>query len=769
MKKRTIASLLLIFLSLSWLYAAIGDWRAYNSYRNATNCRTIGDKVYVLSAGNLYSYNKEDGELRTYDHINTLSDVKIVCMEYSDAIDALVIVYENANIDLLYDDETLYNISDFKNKALSDKQINNLQVADSMAYISTSFGVVTLNLKRQEFGNTYTLNQNVGSVALFDGYIFACTPDGIYRGTLSDNLLDNKNWKKVLKYSVSALVGYKENLYGVIPSLGFYSFDADGHFTLMQKNDGSERFSYLRVDGDRMLVGTTSKVYVYDSPDEYKLYALPRNTLYLCPDGNDFWSCNGSDGLSCLSLKDDKLYEALSELQPNSPIRSYCEYLDFSSDGSLLVAGGALNYFDETFYEGTVMKFDGDKWLNFQEKEVKDATRLNYQNVTSVVEDPREEGHYFASSFGYGLYEFRDGEFVKHYNHENSELKSVLSSGVYMNRYVRVPRLKYDAAGNLWMTNTGTQEIIKVLKNDGSWVTLPYKDIAKQPTMVDILFDSRGWLWVTSLQANAGLFCAKMNKTPFDISDDETKFVSAHFKNQDGISYDVNQLCALVEDCTGQMWIGTNAGLFVLPNPKKFFDGTVAFNQIKVPRNDGTGLADYLLSNVAIQVICVDGANRKWVGTKDNGLYLISADGRETVHHFTTENSPLPSNSIVSVAFDGTNGEVFIGTSAGLVSYMSDATEPSVALDENKLHAYPNPVREDYTGEISVVGFTQDCNVKITDSSGTLIYETVSTGGQVTWNGCNMRGERVGAGVYYVLAYDEVGNEGAATKILIIR
>lgn len=768
MKKRTFTLLLFVLLSLSWLCAAIGDWTVHNSYRYATSCRVMGDKVYVLSAGNLYSYNKEDGELRIYDHISTLSDVKVACIEYCDAIDALVVVYENANIDLLYDDETIYNIPDFKNKTLADKRINNLQVVGSMAYVSTSFGIVELNLEKQEFGNTYTLNQNVNSVALFDGYLFACTSAGLFRGSRGDNLLDNKNWEKLFDNSISDLGEYGGKLYCILPDLGFYSVETDGRLGLLIKNENSVNFSYMHIDGDRMFVGNASRVYQFDSTNEYKAYTLPVNSLHLCPDGKDLWSCNGASGLSRLSFKDGKLYEALGGMQPNSPIRNYCEYLDFTADGSLLVAGGCLNYFDVTFYDGTVMLYDGYKWLNFQEQEVKDATKLKYWNMTSVVEDPKEKGHYFASSFGMGLYEFRNGEFVKHYNHENSVLESAAKSG-QVNRYVRVPRLKYDADGNLWMTNTGTQDIVKVLKNDGAWTTLPYKDIAKSPTMVDILFDSRGWLWVTSLQADAGLFCAKMNGTPLDTSDDETKFVYAHFKNQDGVSYDIYQLYSLVEDRNGQMWIGTDAGLFVLPNPKKFFDGAVTFNQIKVPRNDGTGLADYLLSSVPIQAICVDGANRKWIGTIDNGLYLVSADGLETIHHFTTENSPLPSNNIVSIAVEGTSGEVFIGTSAGLVSYMGDATEPSATLNEKSLHAYPNPVRENYTGEISVTGFTQDCNVKITDSAGTLIYETTSTGGQITWNGCNMRGDRVGAGVYYVLAADDDGSKGAATKILIIR
>ena len=770
MKRGIITSLLILTLSAA-LHAAIGEWKTYNSYRNATSCRVVGDKVYVLSAGSLYSYGKEDSELRIYDHINGLSDVKISFIEHSDAIDALVVVYDNANIDLLYDDGAIYNISDFKNKSLANKQINNLQVMDSMAYISTGFGIVTLNLKRREFTNTYNLGLNVNAAAIHEGYIFACTDAGLYRGKTTDNLLDKASWKHLFNFRINALAHYDGKLFSLLPDWGIYNLDIDGKLTKLHLNESNMCFSYMNADGKKMILGTNNgKVYIHDSAENYTIHTLSPDCVYLREDGNSYWACNGASGLSLLTAKNGKLTETIGDIQPNSPARNHCEYLAFSPDGKLLVAGGNLNYFDGTFYDGTAMTYDGTRWLNFQEKEVKEATGLKYENVTSLAQDPHDEGHYYASSFGYGLYEFRDGKFVKHYNHKNSGLKSVLdNSNKYADRYVRVPRIRFDGDGNLWMTNTGTEEIIKVLTKDGEWKALRYSEIVKRPTMVELLFDSRGWLWVTSLQADAGLFCAKLNKTPLDISDDECKIVTEHFKNQDGINYDINQLCALAEDRNGQMWIGTDAGLFVLPSPKKFFDGSVVFNQIKVPRNDGTGLADYLLSGAYIQAICIDGANRKWIGTKDNGIYLISADGLETLHHFTTDNSPLPSNSIASIAIDAESGEVFIGTDKGLASYMSDATEPSPMLKESALHAYPNPVRENYTGNIAVTGFTGDCNVKITDSTGTLIYETTSNGGQITWNGCNMRGERVGAGVYYVLGYDEAGDEGAATKILIIR
>ena len=216
------------------------------------------------------------------------------------------------------------------------------------------------------------------------------------------------------------------------------------------------------------------------------------------------------------------------------------------------------------------------------------------------------------------------------------------------------------------------------------------------------------------------------------------------------------------------MWVGTNAGLFVIDNPQKFFNDGI-FKQIKVPRNDGTGLADYLLSGTYIKSIKVDGANRKWVGTNDNGIYLISADGLETIHHFTTENSQLPSDCIESIAINGKSGEVFIGTDKGIASYMSDATRPEEKLENSNIYAYPNPVKADYSGVISIVGLTAGCNVKIVDAAGFLMNEGTSQGGKYNWNGRNRRGEKVASGVYYVLTYDSNGDEGVATKILITR
>ena len=746
--------------------AGIGDWVLYPSYHNATYCQTAGDKVYVLASGALYSYNTSDEELRAYDKINTLSDIDITHIEYCKDIKALVVVYSNANIDILFDDEEVYNITGFKNKSLPDKRINGVDVQGTTAYISTVFGVVELDLEEYEFTNTYTTGLNTYCTYLFNGTLFCGTETGMYSCATDKNLLDKNNWVKKNNYFTKAICELDGILYCYLDEFGIYSYNASNNILKDVVYNHGEKYNAMYSNGKEIIASAKKKTTIITSPTDVTVYKNS-NSNFILKDGNHFWDCKGYNGIVKCIAKDGEIIVNSTSVTPDSPIRNYCEYMKFASDDKLLVAGGNLNYFDITFYDGTLMEYDysGNRWNNLPEDTIKQATGIPYLNLCAIDEDPADPGHYFAGSFGYGLYEFRNGKFVKHYSTHNSPLESVIPTNT---RFVRIPSVKFDKEGNLWCINTGTKNIVKVLKSDGTWCELYYKPIEKLATMVEPVMDSRGWLWMKSLQGEAGIFCAKMNGTPLDSSDDESKAWLNKFVNQDGISYDIYQVFALAEDREGQMWVGTNTGLFVIDNPKTFFNNGV-FKQIKVPRNDGTGLADYLLSGTYIKSIQVDGANRKWIGTNDDGIYLISADGLETIHHFTTENSPLPSNSIVSIAINDRSGEVFIGTDKGIASYMSDATRPEEKLDENNIYAYPNPVKADYSGNIAIVGLTHDCNVKIVDTAGYLINEGTSNGGQYTWNGRNARGEKVASGVYYVLTYDSNGNEGVATKIVVIR
>ena len=769
MVKRLLISFLFVLVLAHGVKADDDNWTLYPSYHNATYCQVVGDKVYVLASGALYSYDMSDNEVRTYDKITTLSDIDIAHIRYSSFINALVVVYKNANIDILYDDGSVYNITDFKNKVLPDKTINNIDIQGNTAYLSTSFGVVVLDLENMEFENTYSTGLDTYCTYSYKGKLYSGTKDGFFGCDMGKNLLDRNNWEQLsADRFVTSLCELDGKLYCLVDAVEICTFIPDSReFKIVVGNNG-EKFSTIYCAGNEIIAPAKSKLCVIAGESAVATYKNSGSN-HIAKNGNVLWDCKGYKGVVECQIKGNSVVETSLPVVSDSPVRNYSEYMKFTSDGKLLVAGGNINYFDNVFYDGTIMEYhsDDDRWVNLPEDAVKSATGYRYVNICSVDEDPAEPGHYFAGSFGYGVYEFRNGEFVKHYNHENSKIESA-SSGRYAYAYVRVPTVKFDNDGNLWCVNTDVKDVVKILRKDGTWLSLNYKDIEYWATVVKPHIDSRGWLWLTALQGDPGLFCAKMNNTPFDTSDDVTKKWLNKFTNQDGISYDIYQLYDMAEDMTGAIWVGTNIGVFVIDNPEKFFNDGV-FKQIKIARNDGTGLADYFMSGVYIKDIEVDGANRKWIGTNSNGIYLVSADGQETIHHFTTENSPLPSDCIESIAINDVTGEVFIGTDMGIASYRSDATESAPTLDKNGIHAYPNPVRADYSGNISIVGLTYGCDVKIVDAAGYLINEGESNGGMYSWNGRNMRGEKVASGVYYVLTYDSEGNEGVATKILITR
>ena len=767
MIKRVLVSFLFVLVLVMGAKASDDKWTLYPSYHNATYCQVAGDKVYVLASGALFSYDKSDNELRTYDKITTLSDIDISHIRYSTFLNALIVVYRNANIDILYNDESVYNISDFKNKQLPDKTINNIDIQGDKAYLSTSFGIVVLDLENMEFDNTFNIGLDTYCAYRYAGRMYAGTKGGFYSCDTTKNLLDKNNWEMLYpNYPVTSMCELDGKLYCLIDFLGVYIFTPNPKkLTLVVGNNG-ERYHSIYTSGGEVVAPARNKVSVMSGEKSVVTYKN-NNSDHIVKNGNVFWDCKGYEGLVESAIENNTVVAKNLPLIPNSPVRNFCEFMKFTDTGKLLVAGGNISYFNDIFHDGTLMEYhsDGDKWINFPEDTIKSVTGLKYENVCSIDEDPTEPGHYFAGSFGNGVFEFRDGAFVQHFDYENSPLESAVPGN---RKYVRIPTVIFDKDGNLWCVNSDVKNIVNVLKKDGTWLSLNYKEIEYMATMAKPYIDSRGWLWVTALQSQTGLFCAKMNNTPFDISDDVTKKWLHKFTNQDGVSYDIYQLYDIAEDKDGAIWVGTNIGVFVIDNPEKFFNDGI-FKQIKIARNDGTGLADYFMSGVYIKDIEVDGANRKWIGTNSNGIYLVSADGQETIHHFTTENSPLPSDCIESIAINDITGEVFIGTDMGIAGYMSDATASAPVLDEKNIHVYPNPVRADYGGNISIVGLTHGCVVKIVDAAGYLVNEGVSNGGLYSWNGRNARGEKVASGVYHVLTYDSAGNEGVATKILITR
>ena len=280
--------------------------------------------------------------------------------------------------------------------------------------------------------------------------------------------------------------------------------------------------------------------------------------------------------------------------------------------------------------------------------------------------------------------------------------------------------------------------------------------------MKSLMFDSRGLLWFTN---------AHWEKTSFYAYDTKTGGVNSYtsFVNEDGIQVNANSINHITEDYEGNMWISTNVAPLLLLKENIADGSNAVLQQVKVPRNDGTNLADYLLDGVSTSCIVVDGGGRKWVGTTENGVYLISADNMSQIYHFMPDNSKLLSNNIESIAINDDTGEVFFGTDRGLCSFMSNATSPSEEMTTDNVYAYPNPVRPDYTGLITVTGLTYDADVKIVTSNGVLVAQGRSNGGSFTWDGCDAKGRKVASGVYMVQTATSTGEKGTVCKIAIVR
>lgn len=455
----------------------------------------------------------------------------------------------------------------------------------------------------------------------------------------------------------------------------------------------------------------------------------------------------------------------VSTLSPGGPAYNHFYESDFYN-GKLYTTGGYfLPSMPDNELPGTIQIFDGNDWTLYEE-EISQKTGYKYEDICCIDVDPTNEKHVFAGG-RCGLYEFNDGKLTAFYNKDNSLLKGAIDRGIELgNDYVLVLGIKFDSKGHLWVLNSMAQGIsLLELSPDHQWtdhhqVLLTDDSGNTLPGLRSMMIDSRGLLWfVNNNWQDPSLFCYDM--------DNDIMLKYNTFINQDGIKNDVNNVYCVTEDKEKNIWVGTDAGPMIIQQ-SEVGQSNVTFQQIKVPRNDGSSYADYLLSGVSISDIVIDGGNRKWFATNGAGAFLISADNLEQIHNFTKSNSKLISDNITSTAINQSSGEVFFLSDEGLSSYVSDATEPNESMTKDNVWAYPNPVTPEYTGLITVTGLSFDADVKITGSNGAIVAEGRSNGGMFTWNGCDKKGRRVASGIYMVITATSDGKKGTVCKIAII-
>ena len=772
MKKRTGCLLwLLMVVVQSVCGQAIGTWKSYLAYTNTTECAEANNLVYAIADGSMFSYNKTDQEIVYYSKENGLSDNEISHIGFNESINTLLITYANGNLDLL-NEQGIYNIPFLKSSvSIQDKTINSIYFHNEFAYLSTEFGIMVVNMKKREIKDTYKFDKAVLHVGIVGNKIYAATSGGLFTADTSSNLLDHNNWQKVVldasqlnEKEIKKLAYFSGVLCFIVPGNGVFYLNSSGA-TVRLLADNTLK-DMVHQNGLLIPYSATSLTIYTSLTDKEKVNAGIVNHVSSLKDNTVLWIAAADEGLKAIKKSNTGSYESIvSGITSNSIKRNLTAYMTFSNS-KLLVTGGE-RWADRGFKPGTLMVYDGINWYNFDENKIAQQSGIKFSDITSVVVDPKDPAHYYASSWGEGVFEFRNNEFVNLYSLGNSSLESALPGSSERN-YVRVDGLCYDSKGNLWMTNSGVKDGINVLKADGSWSKLYYEVLNNKSLIDKILITKKGYKWVNIPRETPGIFIFDDKGTLDDVSDDVSNFYNL-FTDSNGKTIEVSSYYCMTEDKNGTIWMGTDKGPVICPVPDRAIEnpGNLYCSNIIRPLEDGSSNGYRLLENERINAIAVDGGNRKWIGTQSSGILLVSEDGMETIAHFTTDNSPILSNNIKCLAINSATGEVFIGTDKGLVSYMGDAVEGKD--DYSEIRAFPNPVRPESDDRVTITGLMERSNVKITDLNGHIIYQGTSVGGQLTWNCRNRKGERVASGIYLVLAATPDAGESVVTKIMNIK
>ena len=512
-------------------------------------------------------------------------------------------------------------------------------------------------------------------------------------------------------------------------------------------------------------------------------YNLGFNVNYCYIENNKIYAASNTNGLYAAELSsnlldksnwnlvssyknktytiDADLLKLVRTLSPGGPKNNSFGFMRFKNNQLYACGGGYGEGFD-LHRDAAIQVMKDGEWIIYEDS-LDNKTGVRFQDMMALDVDPTNTSRLMASGKS-GLYEFRNGQYYQHFTTDNSPLRSAIPDG--HKNYVLTTGVAFDNQGNLWCLNSQAPNVSLIeYTKEGEWKTFKLSETMSGTNSLGMLenvfFDSRGLLWfVNNHSGTPALFC-------FNTSTEELKSWKS-FINEDGTRVALVYVRCVTEDKSKNIWVGTNMGPLMIP-ANQIPNNIDEFVQVKVPRNDGTNFADYLLDGIDISCIAIDGGNRKWFGTNENGLYLISTDNMEQIQHFTSLDSDILSDNIESLAINDITGELFIGTDKGLCSYMSDATQTFDEMTKDNVYAYPNPVRPDYTGLITITGLTYNADVKIVTSNGTLVAEGRSNGGTFTWNGCDKKGKRVSSGVYMVETATEEGKKGVVCKIAIVR
>jgi hypothetical protein len=749
----------------------IGQWRMHTSFQDALHITETENEIFCATTLGLYSINKTDKSVQLYNKATILNDNGVAAMTYHTTLKILIIVYSNGNIDLLYENGDIVNLSDLKRKNIvGDKTIHSVTWYGNKAYLNTGFGIVVLDLIKQEVEDTYIIGPNGSTLSVYKSLvgndtIYAATPQGLaYAIYNNQNLANYNNWhflsginipfgacnhisifnKKVI-FELQNDIYYLENS---VPTLLF----KDKKYTIKDCVSSNSLLTIVLTDTSNANLKTNANALLFFNPKlEQVSKVTNEQAAFLISDflpttnKNEFWIAERYLGLTHITKT------GFERFVPNAPI--FNTAFDFvEANNTMYVAGGSIEpSYQYRFNESGFYTFYNEQWNSYN-KYVSSALSDVYDLIAVAANNTEV---YFAS-FGWGLVGLKNGE-LKNYKYGTALQQTINDTARY-----RVVDLAFDSKNNLWMTNNTTTNPIVVKTPNDEWRS--FSTQGGKIGLTKLLIDKNDQIWMADYNSG-GILVYSPGNDVLDKSDDEFRVLGKGAGN--GNLPDAKVLC-MEEDKNGQIWVGTEAGIVIFYNPESILTPSTNNDAQQIIVSGSDSIPAYLFQSELIKDIKVDGANRKWIATS-HGVWLISEDGLENLLHFNTDNSPLLSNEVEAIGIQNKSGEIFFGTSLGICSYKGTATAGASKHAANEVYAYPNPVPADYNGIIAIKGLVDNAFVKITDVNGQLIYSTQALGGQAVWDGKNLKGEKTGSSIYLVFSTDAAGKENFVTKIMYLR
>lgn len=761
-KKSLFFCLIFINILSSYAQTAIHQWTTHAPGLKVINVDKVHDRIYAATPYEVFYYNKSDNSINKMTKVNGLSDFGISVMRYYPSKDIILVGYSNANIDIINKDGKIVNVSDIKNKnILADKTIHDFFFDGNLVYVCCGFGIVVIDIDRVEVKDTYIIGDNgsylnVNDIAIYNGKLYAATSHGIYFADHGNNNLadfsqwthdtsinnDELNFSEIETFNGKLLANYSENKYGTDTMFVYDGIKWDYHENInhLIKRD-------VRTYDDKLML-----------VEHYSLKIMNKNNSIINSFSTDL------EPFSAVYDKSDDVYWIGDRY--NSLVKMFgdktCEYVRFNGPYSVdafemkagsnqlwVASGGYTSTWAKSWLNNGVYYYDDFEWNNINNAN-NDAFDTISDFVTVAI-DPLNSSKVYVGSYHKGLLEFENHQVKNIYDETNSSLGKLVGYD-----YVYITGLDFDSNNNLWIANHGSDKMLCVKTVKDEWFSFNIGS----GFISTLVVDENDYKWI--LNRDGQFIVYNDNRTISDPADDRYKVIT-NAAGHGGLPSEAN--CMAV-DKNGTVWVGTNDGLAQFYSTSKIFQQGANYDasRILVPRNDGTGQADYLLSGESVMAIAVDDANNLWVGTK-NGVFYISNNGLTEYYHFTIENSPLLSNVIRSIAIDD-DGNVFFATDKGIISYKGVATKSKKTNSE--VVVYPNPVSQSYSGLVGIKNLISNSLVKITTVDGSFVTHLNSEGGQAVWDCTTINGDKVAPGVYLIFVSDTSGKETFAAKILVM-